>query len=90
MPKGIPNHITPKPAEETPRKLTLTLRPEHYDALIELASEQYRTVELQAAWLLVKVLSEAGRTPPHFHSTGYRRALHPRRPHHGTRQQPRH
>jgi hypothetical protein len=33
-----------------------------YVALVELAGEQYRTPELQAAWLLAKVLAEAGRT----------------------------
>jgi len=59
MPKGIPN--TPKPNEEAPRKMTITLRPEHYAALLQLADEQYRSVELQAAWLLAKVLGDAGR-----------------------------
>lgn len=63
MPKGIP---TTKPTADAgaPRKITLTLRPADYDALAELAGEQYRTPELQASWLLAKVLSEAGRTPP--------------------------
>ena len=44
------------------RKLTVMLREGDYAALVELAGEQYRTPELQAAWLLAKVLAEAGRT----------------------------
>lgn len=59
MPKGIPN--TPEPTGEAARKVTVTLRPEHYAALAQLAGEQYRTVDLQAAWLLAKVLGEAAR-----------------------------
>ena len=57
MPKGIP---TPQ-SDADPRKLTITLLPEHYAALAQLAAEQYRTPSLQAAWLLAKILSDAGR-----------------------------
>lgn len=59
MPRGIPS--TP-PTPPTDRKLTITLHEQDYAALVELAVEQYRTPELQAAWLLAKVFSEAGRT----------------------------
>lgn len=61
MPKGIPN---PKTTDGTaPRRLTVTLRPADYDALAQLAAEQYRTPDLQAAWLIAKVLQDAGRAP---------------------------
>ena len=63
MPKGVPN--TKQAADgQTTRKLTIVLHEEDHAALQALAFEQYRTPDLQAAWLLAKVLSEAGRTPP--------------------------
>lgn len=68
MPKGVPNTNTRTPptppigAIPTDRRLTVMLHERDYAALAELAGEQYRTVELQAAWLLAKVLAEAGRT----------------------------
>jgi hypothetical protein len=60
MPRGISN---PKPTEDTPpRKLTITLHATDYAALQELAAEQYRTPELQASFIVAKVLGEAART----------------------------
>lgn len=61
MPKGIPNNTGPV-AGEAARKITLTLLPADYAALAALAAEQYRTPELQAAYLLARVLRESGRT----------------------------
>lgn len=43
------------------QRLTIVLRENDYLALQQMAREQYRTAELQAAWLLAKALSEAGR-----------------------------
>ena len=63
MPKGIRNQPESAVVNDAPRRLTITLRPADYDALAELAGEQYRTPELQGAWLIAKVLSEAGRAP---------------------------
>ena len=63
MPRGVPNNN--KGADTPPpRKLTVTLHEADYVALEQLAYEQYRTPELQLAWLVAKVLSEAGRTAP--------------------------
>ena len=58
MPKGTPN---PQPTGEAPRKLTLIIQAADYAALQELADEQYRTPELQAAYLIAKILRDAGR-----------------------------
>lgn len=63
MPKGIPNKTETAVATDAPRKLTITVRAADYDALVQFAAEQYRTPELQAAWLIARVLNEAGRGP---------------------------
>ncbi len=56
MPEGVPN--TKQAADgQTTRKLTIVLHEEDHAALQALAFEQYRTPDLQAAWLLAKVLS---------------------------------
>lgn len=62
MPRGVPNKQGM--ADTPPRKLSVTLHEADYVALEQLAFEQYRTPELQLAWLVSKVLSEAGRVPP--------------------------
>lgn len=40
------------------------MRPSDYTALAALARDSYRTPELQAAWLLVKILRDAGLASP--------------------------
>ena len=63
MPKGIRNQADPAAVNDAPRRLTITIRPADYEALVQFAAEQYRTPELQAAWLIARVLNEAGRGP---------------------------
>lgn len=57
------SNSTPQPSATKPRKLIISLRPADYTALQELAEEQYRTTALQAAYLIAKILREAGRAP---------------------------
>lgn len=57
MPRGIPKA---EAGDTPPVFLRIALLPEHQAALAKIASEQYRTPELQAAYLLARVLSEAG------------------------------
>lgn len=58
MPKGIPNTNppSPRPAE---KKIVIILNPADLAMLEKLATEQYRTPQLQASYLLSRVLAEA-------------------------------
>lgn len=55
MPRGIPKQNPDDPTP--PQFLRVTLRPEDYAALARLAGESYRTPELQAGYMLAKMLS---------------------------------
>lgn len=60
MPKGIPNAT--RPHGPTPPVLRINLRAEDYDRLQELARDNYRTTELQAGYMLMKMLEAAAAT----------------------------
>lgn len=60
MPKGIPNNKTT--GETAVKRLSITLNPGDYEALCMLAQEQHRTPDLQAAYLIMRVLADAGRS----------------------------
>ncbi len=62
MPKGVPNSTPPPFSTEADRKITLALHAADWARLEALAREQYRTPELQAAYLLMRVLREAANT----------------------------
>ena len=59
MPKGIPT----KAEQPGQRKMIVILNQADYDALCVLAQEQYRTPNLQASYLIMRVLADAGRSP---------------------------
>lgn len=59
MPKGIPNNKTT--GETAVKRLSITLNSGDYEALCVLAQENYRTPDLQAAYLIARVLADAGR-----------------------------
>lgn len=61
MPKGIPNT---KSEPTAVKRLSIVLNPTDYEALCVLAQEQYRTPDLQAAYLIMRVLADAGRSAP--------------------------
>jgi len=58
MPRGIPGEKTAETAE---KKLVIVLNPHDLALLEKLAVDNYRTPQLQAAYLLAKVLQEAAR-----------------------------
>lgn len=63
MPKGIRSVTSPISSGEDDVKMTIVLHREDLAALEALARDQYRTHELQAAYLLARVLREAGHVP---------------------------
>jgi hypothetical protein len=63
MPKGIPTNKTEPTDRTAVKRLTITLNPADYDALCVLAQEQYRTPDLQASYLIMRVLADAGCSP---------------------------
>ena len=61
MPRGIPN-VKPDDDGET-KTISITLRIEDYHALQRLASKDYRTPQLEAGYLLSRVLADSTRNP---------------------------
>lgn len=59
MPRGVPKkRVNDDPT--SPIYLRIPLQPEDHAMLTKLAERQYRTPELQAAFLIARVLAEAG------------------------------
>lgn len=57
MPRGTPKEKDPTP----PNFLRIRFRPEDFDALQALADENYRTPELQAAFMVANLLATTKR-----------------------------
>ena len=55
MPRGIPKDKD-MPTSTPPQFLRIGLRPEDYEALVVMARDNYRTPELQAGYMLMKML----------------------------------
>ena len=56
MPRGIPKDKDMPTLRISPQFLRIGLRPEDYEALVVMARDNYRTPELQAGYMLMKML----------------------------------